>query len=188
MGMIRIVIPFAAILIGLVALAARSDAPGALTAPSAPAAVPTAETGSEPFVTSSSPLHESDGSVPESGPVPPPASAKPVLEPHVQNRPLMVVLLERELSLSEDQRRHVEAVLTRREEEIDGHHRQLRAVGAVSGEAYHRHMQELRAHSYLQIGQVLDTEQHRRFVIIVAQGALNDVIGFPLDEGMVSLD
>lgn len=194
MGVIRITIPFVAILVGLAAFALRPAADRGVTlrasemvrsgsGPEAAAAEAAPLPASLPVEERSQDADRATAALPDSS-----TMSKAVPEPHVRNRPAIVALLERELSLSPDQRRQVEDVLFRREREIDGHHRQLRAVGAVSGRAYHRHMQELRALSYIQIGQALDSEQHRRFLELVAAGALNDGIGFAMDEGMVQLD
>ena len=197
MGVIRYSIPLAAILVGLAAFAVRPAGGRGVTAGASETAgagspvLPAADEASGmpaafPVGQAIQPVLSADRAaavLPVSDTLP-----KAVPEPHVQNRPLIVALLERELSLSPGQRRQVEEVLLRREREIDLHHRQLRTVGAVSGQAYHRHMQELRALSYSQVGQVLDTDQHRKFLALLADGALNDLIGIAMDEGMVELD
>ena len=193
MGVIRLSIPFVAILLGLAAFAAHPadrgttarppETAGQATGPSVTVAgrapAPAPESASQPVPKAD----RATAALPGSSTV-----FQAVPEPHVRNRLVIVALLERELSLAPDQRRQVEDVLLRREREIDGHHRQLRALGAVSGQAYHRHMQELRTLSYIQIGQALDSEQHHRFLALVANGALNDGIGFAMDEGMVQVD
>jgi hypothetical protein len=188
---IRYSIPAAAILLGLVVSASRPKA-DQVASPKAVGAAPARGEMESPRPAAEPADDAGQVRVSEKPPQASPASAGPlpdeVLEPHKLNRPTIVALLERELSLSPAQRRRVEEAFLRREREIDAHHRQIREVGAFSGEAYHRHMQELRASSYREVGQALDAPQHRRFLELVAGGSLNDVIGFPLEEGMVELD
>lgn len=188
--MSRFSIPLVAVLLGFGAFAARPSEvrPAArVVAEDRPASSPFRdEAVSESMLAERAAVSET----PASTAAPKPASlpAQATLEPHVQNRPVMVALLQRELSLSNDQRRFVEDVFRRRELEVDDCHRQIRALNAVSNQGYHNRMQELRARSYREMGQVLDSRQHDRFLELVARGALNDVIGFTMEEGMVEVD
>jgi len=191
LGVTRLAIPLAAILLGLAAFSARPG--GERVRPAAgpaapPAAAPAAEVPAPPAGEATvPPMIESAGRTTAAQPgLDTPIPAVP--DPHVGNRPIMVALLERELSLSPDQKRRVDEIFHRRSGEIGAHHRELRAAGAISGSAYHRRMQDLRALSYAQVGQVLDSGQHRRFLEIVGSGRLNDVIGFPIDDAMVQVD
>jgi hypothetical protein len=185
-GVIRASIPLAAILVGLAAFATRPPSDRALRASAAESRRLPASEEEAPALVPSEPRASVEDAPLRPRPVAAPSPAR--LEPHAVQRPRIVRLLERELALSPDQRSRVEEVLRVREHDIDDHHRQIRAVGVISGQAYHRHMQDLRARSYAQIGQVLDTEQHRTFLALVAAGALNDVIGFPMYDGLVELD
>lgn len=189
--MIRYTIPLAAILVGLAAFAAQPSEDREVR-----------EVAARPSPGASDRVEAEPGPSLESPPAPARAPERPapvrsvaapvplnsVAEPHLVNRPRILFLLERELRLSPDQRRHVESVFFYREQEIESHHRQIRAVGAISGQAYHRHMQELRGRSYGQVEQVLDADQHGRFLELLAAGALNDLIAFPMNDGMVELD
>lgn len=189
--MIRYSIPAIAVLLGWVASASRPEAepvapPKAVGAAQVPGEMESPRPAGEPAQSLNRVSPSRDLAKPL---LPATDEAEDVaLEPHHLNRPTIVALLERELSLSPAQRRRVEEAFLRRERAIDAHHRQIREVGAFSGEAYHRHMQDVRASSYREVAQALDTAQHRRFLGLVTRGALNDVIGFPIEEGMVELD
>jgi hypothetical protein len=188
-GVIRFAIPLAAILIGVVALQARPDRDRTPSTPSATRPEASRAAGSHASGATEAPARGAEAAIPAAAR---PASSVPAgsapIDRNAENCLFMVALLERELSLSPDQKALIGRVFQHRQGEIDAYHRQLKAAGAVSGEAYHRHMQELRGVAYRQVGMVLNSAQHARFMEMIARGSLNDVIMMDLDYAMVQVD
>ena len=100
----------------------------------------------------------------------------------------MLVTFDRQLSLTADQKKHFETVLQDRQEVIEGYHRQLRASKVFVPREYDRRMAEIQTSHYDRLGSVLDAEQYRKFMKMLADKAQGDSLGFPIEPDMVIVE
>jgi hypothetical protein len=96
--------------------------------------------------------------------------------------------MERELGLSSDQRRQVEAIFLDRQVEVDAYHREVKASGVFSQKSYSLRITDLRLRHYARMEACLDSRQARRFHELLHSGTFGDGIAFEIDPNLVEVD
>jgi len=105
-----------------------------------------------------------------------------------RNQVQTAAMLDRELGLSSDQRRQIEAIFLDRQSEVDAYHREVRASGVFHEKGYRRRIEDIRVRSYARMEASLDSRQAPRFRDLLYGGAFGDAIVFDIDSNLVVLD
>lgn len=90
----------------------------------------------------------------------------------------MLFLFERELDLRGDQRHFMEEVLAQREKDIAEVQRDILRSGIFRTRDYDLRIRAIQAASYEKMAEVLNEPQHRRFSGLVTEGRLGDAVVF----------
>lgn len=96
----------------------------------------------------------------------------------------MLLLFQREMDLTADQRRHFEKMLQERDEVIEQVQDDIRRANLFDRSDYTDRINAVKAIFYERMGRCLDALQHRRFLEILAQGRFGDAIAFELPPGI----
>jgi hypothetical protein len=97
----------------------------------------------------------------------------------------MLFLFERELDLRAEQRRFMEDVLLEREKEIASYQKEVVASGIFRVKEYEYRVKAFQAVSYAKMGEALEGTQRQRLAALVAEGRLGDAVMFEVPPTLV---